>query len=58
MITIRGNLKTGEWREIDRRPDPQDVTLDQAAGAIARLIQKGGAKHEALHTGNGAAATT
>ena len=43
MITIRGNLKTGEWTEIARQADPRDVTIDQAAGAIARLIQKGDA---------------
>ena len=42
MITIRGNLKTGEWRVTDQHEDPRDVTIDQAARAIARLLMKRG----------------
>ena len=41
MIIIRGNLKTGEWAEVSRSADPRDITIDQAAGALARLVMKG-----------------
>lgn len=41
MIVIRGNMKTGEWAEIARYEDPRDVTIEQAAGALARLAMRG-----------------
>ena len=58
MITIRGNLKTGEWREIERHADPRDVTLDQAAGAIARLLMKRGCETWSKHRRNVKSAET
>jgi hypothetical protein len=41
MVIIRGNLKTGEWHEVARYADPRDVTINQAAGVIARALMKG-----------------
>ena len=46
MIVIRGNLKTGEWVEVARYADPRDVTLDQAAGVIARAVMQAQKKGE------------
>ena len=58
MITIRGNLKTGEWRVTDQHEDPRDVTLDQAARAIARLLMKRGCEEWPKHRRNVKSAET
>lgn len=50
MIVIRIDRKTKTRTEIARYADPRDVTLDRAAGAIARLLVKGN-----LRTDNGVA---